>query len=132
MKVSEEKSWDISLGTKGWLYGLLGCWMCVSVRVRVRVRVYGYGWAYSCRIAHRRKVGRNGYHLRAGRNILDGGKIDQSTFPLGQINMLTLEMACDVAENAWIPIDVESLDIPSLSTLADLVLEEACKVGGSY
>jgi hypothetical protein len=46
--------------------------------------------------------------------------------------MLTLEMACDVAENAWIPIDVESLDIPSLSTLADLISEEACKVGGSY
>jgi len=46
--------------------------------------------------------------------------------------MLTLEMTCDVAENGWIPIDVQSLDILILSALADLILEEACEVGGSY
>jgi hypothetical protein len=46
--------------------------------------------------------------------------------------MLTLEMTCDVTENGWIPIDVQSLDTLILFVLANLILKESCKVGGSY
>lgn len=51
-------------------------------------------------------------------------------FPIRQVKILTLEMACNVTENGWVTIYVQSLDTLILPVFADLVFEEPCKVRG--